>query len=114
MNIEALQILCTSFPGVTEDIKWGNDLCFMIANKMFCVMALDSVPLSVSFKVTEAEFADLTARQGIKPAPYMARYNWVLVEDSSHLSPDEWKHFIAQSYQLIKGKLPAKTQASLS
>lgn len=114
MNIEALQILCTSFPGVTEDIKWGNDLCFLVANKMFCVMGLDQVPLTVSFKVTEAEFASLTARNGIKSAPYMGRYYWVLVEDSALLSPTEWDYFLSQSYQLIKGKLPAKIQASIT
>ncbi|MEO4004796.1 MULTISPECIES: MmcQ/YjbR family DNA-binding protein [unclassified Flavobacterium] len=113
MNIEALQILCTSFPAVTEDIKWGNDLCFLIANKMFCVIGLDSTPLTVSFKTTEEDFDQLIARPHIKPAPYMARYKWVLVEDSSVLTPKEWEHYIAQSYQLIKGKLPAKIQASL-
>ncbi len=113
MNIEELQILCSSFPGVTEDIKWGNDLCFLIANKMFCVIGLDSKPLTVSFKTTEEDFDQLTTRLHIKPAPYMARYKWVLVEDSSVLTSKEWEHYIAQSYRLIQGKLSAKVQASL-
>ena len=35
MNIEQLRKFCLSFPGATEDIKWGNDLCFCVGKKMF-------------------------------------------------------------------------------
>ena len=35
MDIDALRAICKKLPGVTEDIKWGNDLCFCIAGKMF-------------------------------------------------------------------------------
>jgi predicted DNA-binding protein (MmcQ/YjbR family) len=37
MNIEQLRKFCLSFPGATEDIKWGADLCFCVGEKMFCV-----------------------------------------------------------------------------
>jgi len=113
MDTTELQILCTSFPGVTEDIKWGDDLCFHIGNKMFCVIGLNTVPVTASFKVTGEEFSELIHRNGIKPAPYVARYKWVLVEDIALLSPKEWQHYIQQSYHLVKDKLPAKVKKEL-
>lgn len=107
MNIESLQKLCKSFKGVTEDIKWGNDLCFSIAKKMFCVAGLQE-PLSVSFKVSEEEFHELTGTPGIIPAPYVARYHWILVEDLTRFSKKEWEKYLINSYNLVKSKLPKK------
>ena len=114
MNIEDLQKLCKSFPSVTEDIKWGNDLCFCIGEKMFCVVGLNQSPTSASFKVTPEEFNELSSKEGFKPAPYVARYKWVLVENISTLSPKEWEHYISQSYTLVKNKLTPKIRKSLN
>ena len=105
MNIETLRELCQTLPGVTEDIKWGKDLCFSVADKMFCVAGLDG-PLSVSFKVKDDEFDELSSSPGFRPAPYVARYKWVLVEDVNKLNRKEWAHYVKQSYELVKAKLP--------
>ncbi len=107
MDIESLRAFCKSFPSVTEDVKWGNDLCFLIGEKMFCVTALEG-PVKISFKVRDDEFDELTSKQGIIPAPYVARYKWVLVEDPSKLSRREIEYYVKQSYELIKSKLPKK------
>ncbi|MET0759318.1 MAG: MmcQ/YjbR family DNA-binding protein [Flavobacterium sp.] len=114
MNIEELQQLCKSLPSVTEDIKWGNDLCFCIGGKMFCVVGLNQSPTSASFKVLDEEFEEMSSREGFKPAPYVARYKWVLAEDINVFSNSEWQHYVAQSYTLIKDKLPAKVKKELN
>src|SRR5438132_11719536 len=80
MNIETLRNICKSLPGVTEDVKWEDDLCFLIAGKIFCITGFDS-PLMVSLKVPDEEFEGLIASEGISPAPYLARYKWVLIKD---------------------------------
>ena len=107
MNIETLRELCRSLPAVTEDIKWGHDLCFSVAGKMFCVAGLDG-PLTVSFKVREDEFDEVSNSPGMRPAPYVARYKWVLVEEIDKLNRKEWEHYVKQSYELVKAKLPKK------
>ncbi|HYG15186.1 MAG TPA: MmcQ/YjbR family DNA-binding protein [Bacteroidia bacterium] len=107
MNTEQLRAFCPSLPHVTEDIKWGADLCFSIGGKMFCVTGVDG-PLQVSMKVTDSEFDELTATAGISPAPYVARYKWILVEKAGRFTMEEWKHHIKQSYELVKGTLPKK------
>jgi predicted DNA-binding protein (MmcQ/YjbR family) len=44
----------------------------------------------------------------MRPAPYVARYKWVLVEDVDKLSRKEWAHYVKQSYDLVRAKLPKK------
>lgn len=107
MDIESIRNICNALPSVTEGIKWGNDLCFMVGEKMFCVAMLNA-PLKVSLKVTDEEFDELSNRHGIIPAPYVARYKWILVEDMNVFNPKQWEEYILQSYNLVKAKLPKK------
>ena len=74
---------------------------------MFCVAPMDT-PLKVSVKVTDEEFGELTNLPGIIPAPYVARYKWILVEDVSVFSEKKWEDYITQSYNLVKAKLSKK------
>jgi len=101
-------------PAVTEDIKWGHDLVFSIGGKMFCVAGLDQSPTTASFKVKDEEFEEMCNRPGFKPAPYVAKYKWVLIEDISKMKRAEWKRYIQQSYDLVKEKLPGKLKKQLN
>ncbi len=112
MNIENIRSICIGLPAVTEDIKWGNDLCFMVGGKMFCVILLES-PFKVSFKVIDEEFEILTSKVGILPAPYAAKHKWILVEKTTLFSLDEWEQYLIRSYSLVKAKLSKKTQQKI-
>src|SRR6187549_1835085 len=103
MNIEDIQAICRKLPGVTEDIKWGNDLVFSVGNKMFCVAGLEATP-SVSFKVNEESFDELCSRTGFRPAPYLARHHLVNGQEKAKISAAEWKVFIVQSHDMVKSK----------
>jgi predicted DNA-binding protein (MmcQ/YjbR family) len=113
MTIEGLQKICKKLKGVTEDIKWENHLCFNVGDKMFLVTAPDYVPQSASFKASDEDFEDLTSKEGFIPAPYMARYKWVHVDDIKRLSQKEWEHYAAQSYQQVAAKLPKKVREKI-
>lgn len=108
MNIEQLRKFCLSFPGATEDIKWGADLCFCVGAKMFCVTGADSVSGGMSIKCTPEKFNELIEREGIDPAAYVGRYKWVRINDLDAVTPDELKSLIQTSYQLVRDKLPNK------
>jgi predicted DNA-binding protein (MmcQ/YjbR family) len=69
MTIETLQAICEKLPGVTQDIKWGNHLCFNVGEKMFLVTNPDEVPHTATFKVNDEDFEELSQRKGFKPAP---------------------------------------------
>jgi predicted DNA-binding protein (MmcQ/YjbR family) len=114
MNVEELRKFCTSLPGVTEDIKWGSDLCFSVGGKMFVVTSADSNEAGVSFKCTPEKFAELTERDGVRPAQYVARYHWVTVERPGAIGAAELKELINTSYNLVREKLPKKLRDSLA
>ncbi|MEO5643818.1 MAG: hypothetical protein ABIQ40_17425 [Bacteroidia bacterium] len=63
-------------------------------------------------KVSEEDFAELTASDDIIPAPYLARYKWVLEEKSTRFKKKEWEKYILHSYELVKEKLSAKLRKS--
>jgi predicted DNA-binding protein (MmcQ/YjbR family) len=113
MELAEIRALCLKLPAVTEDIKWENHLCFNVGEKMFVVTAPDDVPVSASIKVSEEDFARLCSRSGIRPAPYLARYHWVYVDDISRLSKKEWRELVAAAHQLISSKLPKSTRKKL-
>lgn len=110
MNIDQLRKFCLAFPGATEDIKWGADLCFSVGAKMFCVTSADSMS-GVSLKCTPEKFNELIERDGIDPAAYVGRYKWVSIHDLGAVSPTELKELIGTSYQLVFDKLTAKLKA---
>jgi len=113
MNLEELRTICLSFPGVTEDIKWEDHLCFTIGGKIFLITSPGSVPVTASFKVSEEDFEQLIQRNGFSAARYLARYKWVSVEDISLLNHQEWERLARQAYSLIAGKLPLKFRKTL-
>lgn len=113
MNLEQLRKFCLSFPGATEDIKWGADLCFCVGAKMFCVTNADSISGGISLKCTPDKFAELIEREGIDPAAYVGRYKWVSIHDLNAVTPVELKSLIETSYQLVLEKLPARIRDSI-
>ena len=113
MDIEWIRRYCLSLPHATEQIQWGNDLVFKIAGKMFALVVLEPAPVWMSFKCSPEDFAELTEREGIRPAPYMARAQWVALATPDTLTPAELQQYVRRSYDLVFAKLPKKVQAGL-
>ncbi len=111
MDIDQLRSYCLSFPGVTEDVKWGNDLVFSVGGKMFCVAGLET-PLKFSFKIKDDDFEEISNSEGFMPAPYMARAKWVLVTQAK-LNKKAYEQYVGQSYELVKAKLTKKVRTEL-
>jgi len=113
MTIENIQSFCQQMPAVTQDIKWEHDLVFSVGAKMFCVVGLDQSPTSASFKVKDEEFEEMCNKPGFGPAPYVARYKWVLIDDIRKMPRADWHRYLTQSYHLVKDKLPTKLKKQL-
>jgi predicted DNA-binding protein (MmcQ/YjbR family) len=114
LDSESVRTHCLSFPQATENVQWGNDLVFKIAGKMFAVMALEGpVKYIMSFKCTEEKFNELIEREGMDPAPYMARNKWVAIERFDVLSDKELKSLLRNSYDMVVEKLPKKVREQL-
>jgi predicted DNA-binding protein (MmcQ/YjbR family) len=113
MNLEWMRAHCLSLPHTTEQIQWGDDLVFKVGGKMYAVAVLVPHRVSLSFKTTPEEFAELVERPGVIPAPYSARNHWVALESQDALPRAEIKQRLSRSYELVFAKLPKKTQAEL-
>ncbi len=81
---------------------------------MFAVLALEPAETCLSFQCSSDDFADLTERPKIIPAPYLARHSWVALEMENALSRSEIEQFLEKSYALAQAKLPRKSVVTLS
>jgi predicted DNA-binding protein (MmcQ/YjbR family) len=114
MNIEEVRKYCISFPDATENLQWGDDLCFKIRRKIFATVALTAVPQKMCFKCTPENFAELIEREDIHPAPYVGRYKWVMLDRLDALTADELKDLIGKSYEMVAANAPVTKRASKS
>jgi predicted DNA-binding protein (MmcQ/YjbR family) len=111
-DVEWIRKLCLSFPDVTEDMPWEDDLCFKVRGKIFTAMVLsDGRFPRLTLKCAPETFHKLLEIEGISPAPYVGRYQWVMLDNSSVLSSHELESLIRQSYSLVAAKAP-KPKAS--
>jgi predicted DNA-binding protein (MmcQ/YjbR family) len=112
-DVDWIRELCLSFPNATEQVTWGADLTFRISGKIFAVTVLEPARVWLSFKCSAENFAELTERAGIIPAPYLARAQWVALETKEALQKEELAGLLRESYDLVFAKLPKKTQQAL-
>jgi len=112
MNVESLRKFCLTFPNATENLQWGDALCFKIGGKLFVTLTLDvgSRP-RICLKCDPETFAELIEREGIAPAPYVGRYKWVGLDALDTLPNRELQGLIGRSYELVVEKLPKNTIA---
>lgn len=113
MNTELTREHCMSLPHATENVQWGADLCFKIGGKMFAVMCLEPSTNVLSFKCTPESFVELQEIEGIVPAPYMARAQWVSLQRWDALRDDELRQLLRTAYDLVFAKLTKKAQDEL-
>ena len=111
MNFDALRALCLSLPDAAENLQWEDQLCFKIRGKIFAIVSLSSVPQRLVFKTDAEEFSELLEHEGVVRAPYVGRYNWVMLENLDALPKTEIERCIKKSYAMVAAK--AKPQRKI-
>ena len=104
MDVESIRSYCLSFPQATENLQWGDDLCFKIGGKIFLTLGLDN--RCMCFKCVPEKFAELVEQEHIRPAPYVGRYKWVMLNRLDALRDDELQELIQQSFEMAAAKAP--------
>ena len=105
MKVELIQRFCLTFPHATEKLQWGDTLCFKVGGKLFAILNLNSVPPRLVLKCTPEKFGELVEREGMVPAAYVGRYNWVSVEREDALPWPELQDLVRKSYALVVAKV---------
>ncbi len=119
MDAERIRAFLLTLPHVCESAQWGG-LVFWVGNKaiggkMFVMLPLDLEGGRVlSYPAGPERYAELLERDGIFPAPYMARIHWVAVERWSIFRAAEWKQQLHVAHTLTFAKLPPRTRAVLA
>lgn len=113
MKLEQAKALCRSLPGTTEDVKWESTLVFSVGGKMFAATDTGHNVTRLSLKVDDDLFLGLTDRDGIIPAPYLARAKWIRIENIQSMSDAELTGLITRAHELILNKLTKKLQREI-
>jgi len=114
LNADWIKEHCLSLKGATEEVQWETSLLYKVGGKMFVITSmLQTSPILLSLKADPEAFAELTERERIIPAPYLARNKWIAIERSARIKPAEVKELIERSYSLVAAKLPRKVKIEL-
>jgi predicted DNA-binding protein (MmcQ/YjbR family) len=114
MKQAALRKLTAAWPAVSDEVKWVDDLVFMVDGKMFCALCVRGPEQGkLAFKVEPGRFLELTDRPGFRPAPYLARAHWVAMDDPGVIDAAELRALIRRAYELVFAKLAKKRQKEL-
>jgi Uncharacterized protein conserved in bacteria len=120
MDAEKMRAMLLKLPHVAETMQWGANLVFWVGDKsiggkMFAVVDLDGKggPV-ISYAAGPERFAELVEREGIIPAPYLARAHWVAVERWDVFRASEWQGELEAAHALIYTKLPKRTRDVLA
>ena len=119
MNINKAHDYCATPPGATRDIKWAfadsAHAVFSVGGKMFAMFSTEKGKLvdGISFKADDARFLELTDREGIIPAPYLARAKWVRLDAIKRLSDAEAKALLSDAHRVVMAKLSKTLQKKI-
>jgi predicted DNA-binding protein (MmcQ/YjbR family) len=120
MDVESARTFLLSLPDVVETQQWGDNLVFWVGDKaiggkMFCLLNLDGGEHGVvSYSAGPERYAELVEREGLMPAPYMARIHWVAAERWPAWRNAEWQDELRAARDLTYAKLPKKVKDTLA
>lgn len=113
MDLDWVRDRCLRLPHVAEDVKWETNLAFCVGGKMFAVAGLEPDEIWLAFKCSQDDYAELLERPGCRPAPYLARAQWIALENEHSLSRKELGTLLEKAYAIVRSKLPKKTRQAL-
>lgn len=120
MDAESLRSYLLSLPDVVETMQWGDNLVYWVCDKsiggkMFAVVSLHIDHGAVMSLAAGPEgFAELVEREGVFPAPYLARAHWVAVERWDTLPAHELKALLGRAREIVYARLPKRTRDVLA
>ena len=107
---DALRVICDALPGAEVSDPWGGGHdAWKVGGKMFaCIGA--TLP-GVAVKTADIETAAMLIEAAVgSKAPYFHK-SWILLPEEA--DAEELRHRVIVSYDLVRGGLTKKAQASL-
>lgn len=105
-NLERIRQIALALPEATEELTWGTDINFRVRKKIFCFPGQGG---SICVKAEREELPALLEDTRVRPAPYLARGGWIVLDlPSTKVDWAEVTELIHTSYCLIAPKGLAK------
>jgi predicted DNA-binding protein (MmcQ/YjbR family) len=120
MDNERIRDICLALPHARETLNWGQVLVYWVGDreiggKMFALTNADGgEDVVLSFHCGAERYYELLEREGICPAPHLARAHWVAVERWDALRAREFEEELGRAHALIYEKLPKRTKDLLA
>lgn len=107
MDIEQIREYTLTFPGVTEDMPFGEDfVVFRIEGKIFMCLALEADEPRMAIKLAPERNEELRALfDGITPAWHWNKKHWSDIY-YGRFQEEQLHGWLRESYELVLGKLP--------
>ena len=120
MDAEQTRAFLLTLPHVVETEQWGNNLVFWVGDKaiggkMFALIDLDGEGHGkISYAAGAERYAELIEKDGLFPAPYMARIYWIAAERWDIFRNTEWQEELRAAHAITLAKLPPKVHRALA
>jgi predicted DNA-binding protein (MmcQ/YjbR family) len=116
MDPEWVRSVCLRMPGrIREEFPFGEEvLVFKVEGKIFLLLRLDRVPLTMNLKCDPERALELRERHpAVRPGYHMNKKHWNTVVLDGSLRREELRGMIDHSYDCVVRTLPAATRARL-
>ena len=118
MGLERTRAYLLSLPFVEETLQWDVLVYWVldkaVGGKMFAMLPPDmNRPHVVGFAVPPEAYDDLLEMEGVRPAPYLARAHWVVIERWDVFTERELHKHLGAAYERVEAKLPPRVQRTL-
>jgi len=116
MDVESLREYCLLKPGTTEEFPFDETtLVFKVMGKMFGLVSLQRMPLSLNLKCDPDRAEELRERyEAINPGYHMNKKHWNTINLEEDVNGKVLANLIDHSYELVVSKLTKKVKAELS
>ena len=111
--LEQIYTYCSAKKAVTDGFPFGESaLVFKVAGKMFCLVAVEELPLRVNLKCDPEKAIELREQYAsVIPGYHMNKQLWNTVILEGEVPDQEFFQWIDDSYDLVVASLTRKKRA---
>ena len=103
MNIEQIREYCLKKKGVSEEFPFDEEtLVFKVAEKIFLLASLESIPLQINLKCDPEKAFELREEyESVQPGYHMNKKHWNTIIIDGSISIRKTYEWIEDSYNLV-------------
>ena len=116
MTYEEFNKFCGSLPATSYVIQWGGSHVWKVGGKVFAIGGWEKTDIpAFTFKTSELNYHFLNAKDGYRPAPYLASRGmmWIQQYKTSESEDDELIYYLKESHRIVSLGLTKKKQKEL-